>query len=119
MPPSFHFTKGALALHLLLQHLERLINIVIPDRYFQGPSPFMIISSVKALNYQDYPIWPKKLIIHVHARLLKSKLKLKPQNAKEEKDLPQHSNHFRLDAEASIRPWPAPKKCRSYNGLRP
>ena len=37
--PPLHFSKHALALHLLFQHAERLIDIVIADKYLQISAP--------------------------------------------------------------------------------
>lgn len=39
MLPKLHFAKNALALHLLLQRAERLIDIVVTDSYLHSVSP--------------------------------------------------------------------------------
>jgi hypothetical protein len=40
MVAALHFTEGALALHLLLERLQRLIDVVIADEnLYQDPSP--------------------------------------------------------------------------------
>src|SRR3954463_10034383 len=39
--PLPHFTEDALALHLLLEHPERLIDIVVANKYLQRTCPLM------------------------------------------------------------------------------
>jgi hypothetical protein len=38
MSAKLHFAEDALALHLLLQRLEGLIDIVVANKYLHGPS---------------------------------------------------------------------------------
>ena len=38
---KFHLAEDTFALHLLLQHLERLIDIVISDKYLHLISPLL------------------------------------------------------------------------------
>jgi hypothetical protein len=33
--PLFHFSENALTLHLLLKNTERLVDVVVPDKYLQ------------------------------------------------------------------------------------
>ncbi len=40
MVAALHFPEGAFALHLLLQRLQRLVDVVIADKnLYQGSSP--------------------------------------------------------------------------------
>ena len=43
---TFHFTPQAFALHLLLQRLQSLIDIVIADAYVQIISRFLFLSII-------------------------------------------------------------------------
>jgi hypothetical protein len=36
MPAKLHLAEDTLTLHLLLQHLERLIDVVVTDKNLQG-----------------------------------------------------------------------------------
>src|SRR3954462_13152104 len=40
-PPLPHFTEDALALHLLLEHPERLIDVVVANKYLQRTCPLV------------------------------------------------------------------------------
>jgi hypothetical protein len=42
--PAFHFTKHTFALHLLLEHTERLIDIVVTDEDLQETFPSLVES---------------------------------------------------------------------------
>ncbi len=36
VPPQFHLAKDAFPLHLFLQYFQRLIDVVVPHRYFHA-----------------------------------------------------------------------------------
>ena len=52
MPPKLHLAENPLALHLLLQRLEGLIDIVIANENLHAASSFIDLNLVKSKGRQ-------------------------------------------------------------------